>query len=74
MSCAIKLLGVLMVTVALNAAAQTYPVKPVRLIVPSSAGGGIDMLARLLSEKLAPLGQPFIVDNRPGGRRWFDRS
>lgn len=50
-----------------SASAQSYPSKPVRLIVPSSAGGGIDMLARLLSEKLATLGQPFIVDNRAGG-------
>ncbi len=64
---AIKMLGVLMAAIVTSAAAQTYPAKPVRLIVPSSAGGGIDMLARLLSEKLAPLGQPFIVDNRAGG-------
>jgi tripartite-type tricarboxylate transporter receptor subunit TctC len=47
--------------------AQPYPVKPVRIIVPSSAGGGQDMIARLLAERLSPLGQPFVVDNRPGG-------
>lgn len=67
MAYAVKLFGVLLVAVVTGAAAQTYPAKPVRLIVPSSAGGGIDMLGRLLSEKLAPLGQPFIVDNRAGG-------
>jgi len=45
-----------------------YPTKPITIIVPFSAGGGLDLLARAL-EKMAPkyLGQPLIVVNKPGG-------
>ena len=51
-----------------NALAQAYPVKPIRLIVANAPGGGADLVARLLSEKLArPLGRQIIVENRPGG-------
>jgi tripartite-type tricarboxylate transporter receptor subunit TctC len=51
-----------------GAAAQTgYPAKPVRFIVPSAAGGGTDIIARALGQKLSEsLGQQFIVDNHPG--------
>jgi len=53
---------------AFGAAAQPYPTKTVRLIVPFAAGGPIDVLARALAVKLsASMGQQFIVDNKAGG-------
>jgi tripartite-type tricarboxylate transporter receptor subunit TctC len=49
------------------AAAQTYPSRPVTLIVPFPAGGGVDAVARIVAEKLAAgLGQQVIIDNRGG--------
>ena len=47
--------------------AQSYPTKPVRVIVPSQAGGGADIVARTIGQKLtAALGQQFVIDNRIG--------
>ncbi len=47
--------------------AQSYPNKPIRLIVPFGAGSGSDILARILAEPLGQaLGQPIIVENKPG--------
>jgi tripartite-type tricarboxylate transporter receptor subunit TctC len=50
-----------------SAAAQSYPARPVRIIVPTSPGGGNDFVARHVGQKLGErLGQQFIVENRPG--------
>src|SRR6185369_5361551 len=50
-----------------SAHAQTWPSKPIRLIVPNAPGGGTDTVARLIAEKVGPaLGQQIIVDNRGG--------
>jgi tripartite-type tricarboxylate transporter receptor subunit TctC len=50
-----------------RARAQTYPDHPIRILIGYPAGGGVDLVARLLGEPMkAALGQPIIVENRPG--------
>jgi tripartite-type tricarboxylate transporter receptor subunit TctC len=52
---------------AAGAGAQSYPGKPIRIINPYAAGGGIDMLARLIAQKMQERwGQPVLVDSKPG--------
>lgn len=67
-----KLLKAMVVTglacTALVAQAQTFPTRPLHVIVPQPPGGGFDLVARTLADPLAAqLGQPVLVENRPGG-------
>ena len=51
-----------------NACAETYPARPVHIIVPVPPGGALDIIARLIGQWLSThLGQPFVIENRPGG-------
>lgn len=54
--------------IAVAAGAETYPAKPLQMIVPFPPGGGGDLMARIVGEGLSrQLGQPVIIQNRPGG-------
>lgn len=64
---AIACLGLSLAAVAAMAA-DTYPSKPIRIILPAAAGGGLDIVARLVAVKMGEkLGQPVIVENQAGG-------
>jgi tripartite-type tricarboxylate transporter receptor subunit TctC len=55
-------------TVSVAAAQEAYPAKPIKLIVPLAAGGGIDFTARATAQKLSDvLGQQVVVENQGGG-------
>jgi tripartite-type tricarboxylate transporter receptor subunit TctC len=62
-----RLLGVVAFALSTSTFAQTWPVKPIKWIVPFAPGGTTDILARTIGEKLTvALGQPVIIENKPG--------
>ncbi len=61
------MVATLLAASALASTAARYPERPVRIVVPVAAGGGVDILARIVGQHFNSVwGQPFIVDNRPG--------
>src|SRR3954465_15383006 len=69
MSTTIRLaVACLAAAIATVAAAQTYPSRPVKIMVGANAGGGTDIIARMLADKYqSSMGQPFVIENKPGG-------
>ena len=62
------LAGAAIALAGFGAHAQSYPNKPIRLVVPYTPGGGTDILGRTMARKMSEvLGQPVVVDNKPGG-------
>jgi tripartite-type tricarboxylate transporter receptor subunit TctC len=63
----VALLGASLALAAAPAAAETYPDRPIRIVIPFAAGGPNDMIARPLADHMSQgLGQPIVIDNRPG--------
>ena len=59
--------GLALSLMAGHASAQAYPNRPMKIIVPATTGGAIDMIARVVADKMtASLGQPVVVENKPG--------
>src|SRR5438067_9826801 len=62
-----RALAIVLLCTATLAGAQSFPAKPIHLIVPFPPGGGNDTVARAIAQEISPeLGQPVVIDNRPG--------
>ena len=67
MRCACILFTLCATGLCVSVVAQTYPARPVRIVVPFAAGSATDTVARVMGQNLAEaLGQPFVIDNRAG--------
>src|SRR5262245_11923253 len=66
-SAAVLLAACMMAMASPAMAQETFPSRPLRVVVPFPAGGSADTLARIVAEEMAKtLGQPVVIDNRPG--------
>jgi tripartite-type tricarboxylate transporter receptor subunit TctC len=64
----VALMSVVMAAIALPAVAQPFPSKPIKIVVPFAAGGAVDVVARVVGQRVSEqVNQPVIVDNKPGG-------
>ncbi len=62
-----RFVGTALFLASLSALAQTWPNRPIRMIIPAAPGGGVDTIGRIVGLSLSTaLGQPVVVDNRPG--------
>jgi tripartite-type tricarboxylate transporter receptor subunit TctC len=64
----VAMLSMAAAAIAFPAGAQTFPSKPIKIVVPFAAGGAVDVVARVVGQRISDqVNQPVIVDNKPGG-------
>jgi tripartite-type tricarboxylate transporter receptor subunit TctC len=64
----VAMLSMAAAAIAFPAGAQPFPSKPIKIVVPFAAGGAVDVVARVVGQRISEqVGQPVIVDNKPGG-------